>query len=58
MSNTATDISEANEKVFNLTKDLITLQKNKKDTAAGFNEEIKRVRKEIDEIIQKVADES
>ena len=54
MSATTTTNNEANERVFNLTRDLIQLQKNKKDSAAGFNEEIKRVKKEIDEVISEV----
>ena len=40
------------ERILNLTKDLSTLQRNKKDTVAGFNAEIKRIKAEIEEILK------
>lgn len=39
------------DRVYNLTVDLIQLEKDKKATTAGYNEEIKRIKKEIADVI-------
>lgn len=44
-------MSENADRVYNLTVDLIQLEKDKKATTAGYNEEIKRIRKEIADYI-------
>jgi hypothetical protein len=47
-----TNTPEQAERVYNLTKDLVTIQRNKKDAVAGYNEEIKRLKKEIDDVLK------
>lgn len=44
--------TEQADRVYNLTKDLLTIQQNKKDTVAGFNEEIKRIKAEINDVLK------
>lgn len=41
------------EKIYNLTLDLLKLEKDKKATVAGYNEEIKRIKAEIKSIANK-----
>lgn len=43
--------TSSQEKVFNLTKELIDMQSKKKSMAQGYNAEIKRLKKEIEELI-------
>lgn len=52
MSNETNNTPEQAERVYNLIKDLIVLQRNKKDTVAGFNEEIKRIKAEIEDVLK------
>lgn len=40
------------EKVFNLTVELIETKRLKKDSAKGFNDEIKRLQEEIEDILK------
>lgn len=46
----AQNLSKDQEKIYNLTLDLLKLEKDKKDMVSGFNEEIKRVKAEIKSI--------
>lgn len=41
------------EKIYNLTLDLLKLEKDKKAMVAGYNEEIKRIKGEIKSIVNK-----
>ncbi len=52
MANDETNNTEQADRVYNLTKDLIAIQRAKKDSNAGYNEEIKRLKKEIEEILK------
>lgn len=43
---------EIAERVFNLYKDILALEVQKKDATAGFADEIKRVKAEIKQLIE------
>jgi len=47
----AEEVNDVANKVLQLTIELIETKQKKKDSAAAFNEEIKRIQKEIDELI-------
>lgn len=41
-----------NERVFNLTKDLLAMKAKKKDVVKAFNDEIKRIQDEIKDYVE------
>lgn len=43
------------EKVYQLTEELLTTQNQKKASMRGFNDEIKRIKKEIEELISETS---
>lgn len=45
------DLTESTNRVYQLTIELLEAKKRKKDTAAAYNDEIKRIEKEIKELI-------
>lgn len=45
------NLTEVSEKVLQLTIELLETKRRKKAMVGGFNEEIKRIQKEIDELI-------
>jgi len=55
MSTTTTNITPANvnaEKIYNLTLELVQVTQQKKSAMGGFNDEIKRIKNEMADILR------